>query len=95
MSLTDIRGDTRIIDLTVDQFQQLIVDAMKKNPAMQNEEKSDVLDLVSIEEAMKITNLARQTIYGLVCHRKIPFIKKSRKLYFSRKKLNAWIQGID
>lgn len=52
-------------------------------------------DTVSIQEAMKITNLAKQTIYGLVNADKIPYIKKEghKKLYFSRKRLLNWLNG--
>lgn len=90
-----IKSDTRVIDLTVVELQQLIGDTIKNNssPSYLPEQQ----DLVPIEEAMKITNLARQTLYGKVYDRKIPFIKRegSRKLFFSRKALLEWLQEID
>jgi len=56
------------------------------------EEHSDE-ELLTIEGASKFTSLARQTIYGLVSERKIPFIKRenSKRLYFSKKELREWI----
>lgn len=50
-------------------------------------------DNITIDEAMKITHLARQTIYGHVFEKKIPFNKRpnSKKLFFSRKALQRWM----
>lgn len=87
-------NETRVIDLTVNQLQQLIEETLNAKTFSQNSTDSTEQDLVPIEIAMKITNLARQTIYGLVYVRRIPFIKrpKSRKLFFSRKALMIWIE---
>lgn len=49
-------------------------------------------DLISIREASELLNLSVATIYGKVCRRAIPVYKKGKKLYFSRKKLEAWIE---
>lgn len=89
-----ITNDTRVIDLTVNQLQQLIGETIKNNTSSLQQTQPEQQDIVSIEIGMEITNLARQTIYGLVFNRKIPFIKRpgSRKLLFSRKALLAWIQ---
>ncbi len=90
-----IKNETRIIDLTVIELQQLIGDTLKSNASSLIQSQPEQQDLIPIAEAMKVTNLARQTIYGLVNDRKIPFIKRegSRKLFFSRKALLEWIQG--
>ncbi|MCK9612040.1 MAG: helix-turn-helix domain-containing protein [Bacteroidales bacterium] len=50
-----------------------------------------VNDLGPIEMAMQITNLAKPTIYALTSKNEIPFIKKNRKLYFSKKDLLSWL----
>lgn len=34
---------------------------------------------------------AKPTIYGLVCTRKIPFFKRGKRLIFSRKNIDQWI----
>jgi excisionase family DNA binding protein len=49
-------------------------------------------DIGNIQLAEKITNLAKPTIYALVAHREIPFMKKGKKLYFSKKELINWIK---
>ena len=48
-------------------------------------------DIISLVEAVKLLNLAKPTIYALTSKNEIPFIKKSRKLYFSKKDLLKWI----
>ena len=90
-----ITNDKRVIDLTISELQELLGDTIKNSASSLNQSQPESQDLIPIEECMKITNLARQTIYGLVCERKIPFIKRkgSRKLFFSRKALISWIQG--
>ncbi len=53
------------------------------------------IDLVDIEDAMKITHLARQTIYCKVSAGTIPYIKRpnSKRLFFSREALISWIKN--
>ncbi len=50
-------------------------------------------DLITIDEAVQLTKLAKQTIYGKVSGGTIPFIKRpnSKKLLFSRKSLILWL----
>jgi excisionase family DNA binding protein len=50
-------------------------------------------EIGSISLATDITGLARQTIYQLVSARDIPFMKKGKKLYFSRTELTDWIKS--
>jgi len=50
-----------------------------------------VNDIVTIDEAVKILNLAKPTIYALTSKNEIPFIKKHRKLYFSKNDLLTWL----
>jgi excisionase family DNA binding protein len=90
-----ITNDTRLIDLNVGELQQLLGETIKNSTSSLQASQPEQQDLIPIEEAMKITNLAKQTIYGLVYNRRIPFIKRegSRKLCFSRKALLEWIQG--
>jgi len=49
-------------------------------------------DIVNIDAACKILDLAKPTVYGLVSQRKLPFMKKGKKLYFSRQELTEWLQ---
>jgi excisionase family DNA binding protein len=56
-------------------------------PTPQEENK-----LLSVNEAAKHLNLARQTLYGFTSNRVIPFIKKGKKLYFKKSDLNIWLE---
>jgi excisionase family DNA binding protein len=48
-------------------------------------------DLLVIEDASKFLHLSSPTIYTLVSNRKIPFMKKGKRLYFSKKALTQWL----
>lgn len=48
-------------------------------------------DLLSIDQASEMLNLAKATIYSLSSTAKIPVIKKGKRLYFSRKELIDWL----
>ena len=71
-----IKNDKRVIDLTISELQELLGEAIKNSTSSLNQSQPELQDLVPIDGAIEITNLARQTIYGLVCERKIPFIKR-------------------
>ncbi len=49
-------------------------------------------DLLTVEEASIYLNLANSTIYRLVRHRHIPYMKRGRKLYFSKEELRQWVE---
>jgi excisionase family DNA binding protein len=81
-----------IIQFTELEFKQLIksciIEGMSESiPTPQEENK-----LLSINEAAKHLNLARQTLYGFTSNRAIPFIKKGKKLYFKKSDLNIWLE---
>lgn len=46
---------------------------------------------LSLSELCDLTGWAKQTIYGKVSRREIPFIKKGRNLYFDEQRINSWI----
>jgi excisionase family DNA binding protein len=48
-------------------------------------------NILTLEEASKLVNLAKQTLYGLTSKREIPFIKRGKKLYFIRIDLENWL----
>jgi excisionase family DNA binding protein len=47
--------------------------------------------LMSVEDAAKFLNLAKTTLYQLTSRNEIPFVKRTRKLYFSRADLENWL----
>ncbi|NTV60070.1 MAG: helix-turn-helix domain-containing protein [Chlorobiaceae bacterium] len=48
--------------------------------------------LLTVAEAASMLRLAVTTIYGLVQRNQIPYIKKTKRLYFSERKLNEWLE---
>jgi len=48
--------------------------------------------LLTVAEAAMLLRLAVPTIYGLVQRNQIPYIKKTKRLYFSERKLNEWLE---
>lgn len=49
------------------------------------------LEIVDIDIAIKIVDLKKSTVYGLVHQKQIPFIKQGKKLLFSRSALLQWM----
>lgn len=50
-------------------------------------------DLLTIDEAAQLLDLARATVYNLVSKRQLPVFKKSGRLYFSKAALIEWIKS--
>ena len=48
-------------------------------------------DILTFEEGCKFLNLAKPTLYGLTSRNEIPFLKKSRKVYFRQSDLEKWL----
>lgn len=57
------------------------------------DEKSKEQDLLSIKEAANFLNLKVPTLYSKVSKREIPFMKRAKRLYFSRKDLLDYIKS--
>jgi excisionase family DNA binding protein len=54
--------------------------------------KEAISEIFSLEQASQYLNLAKQTLYGFTSKRKIPFIKKGKKLYFKLCDLEKWLE---
>lgn len=56
-------------------------------------ETQDTRDsLMTISEASLFLNLAKSTIYGLVCRMEIPVSKRGKRLYFDKAELLGWVK---
>ena len=75
-----------IKDLT-DQITENILKAI--NPYKTSDEDA----FLSIEEAAKIVNLSKATIYGLTHQKEIPFHKRGKRLYFLKSEILQWIKS--
>ena len=80
-----------LTSLTTSELKVLIQETLEK---FFTETKSDSEDndLISIAEASQLLNLSPNTIYGFTSRREIPYLKRGKKLYFSKLELYKWIQ---
>ena len=68
----------------VDNIERLLQHKLIKSKSEENE-------VLVIRQAADFLRLSLPTIYGLVSNRKIPFMKKGKRLYFSKHELSKWI----
>jgi len=47
--------------------------------------------LLTIQEVANYINMAVPSIYGLVHHKKIPHIKRGKRLIFEKTQINEWL----
>jgi excisionase family DNA binding protein len=47
---------------------------------------------MTISEAATYLNLAKQTVYGFTSNRTIPFIKRAKRLLFTKADLDEWLE---
>ena len=67
------------------------LDKAIKKTHLAEREHSEIPELLSVEDAAKYLNLAKQTLYGFTSKGVIPYLKKGKKLYFKRSELDKWI----
>lgn len=70
---------------------QIIQKELSSQEGIKN--KEDRKELLTIKEAAQLTGYAVQTLYGFVCNRKIPFVKRpgSKFLRFKKSELIQWM----
>ena len=49
-------------------------------------------DLLTIDEAAEFLSLTKPTLYSKVSRRELPFMKRGKRLYFSREKLMEYVK---
>ncbi len=87
-----------IIITSKDQLQNLLEQTVRKvlkegsKPTPLPTRTSPEEDILTIQQAMPILNLAKATIYTLTSKGKVPHFKKGKKLYFKRSELLRWIE---
>ena len=61
-----------------------------ENSGKRTTEQSD--QLMTVDQAAEFLNLAKPTVYSMVSRGELPYMKRSKRLYFSRKDLIAYIR---
>jgi excisionase family DNA binding protein len=51
------------------------------------------MDLMTVDEAAIFLSMGKDYIYRKTSNGEIPFFKKGKRCYFSRKDLTKWIKG--
>lgn len=87
-----VNKNRKITELSVIELEKLIGSVVRGNIVAYLKPNEEPQDLVTIEVAMTITNLARQTIYSKI-NNGLPHIKTkgTKRLKFSRKALLLWM----
>jgi excisionase family DNA binding protein len=82
-----------IIELEKDELRLLVEEAVQsvieKNTI--KEEPADVPDILNVEQVCRLLNMKKSTLYQKTHKSEIPFSKKGKALYFSRKDIYAWL----
>ena len=79
---------------TIEEMRNMMMGCIDEALSKINQRLSeDAVDkMMTVEEASVFLNLAPQTIYSFTAKRLIPFSKRSKRLYFSKKELIDWIK---
>ena len=82
-----------LTQLSVPEIRQLFRETLETFFAEKNllQNRTEADEIGGIDLAVKITNLAKPTIYGLASDRQIPHSKRGKRLYFSRNELLQWL----
>lgn len=83
-----------LIEFTDDQaseFLNLFRDVRKLLNNKTEEIKTGQKEILTLNDACDFLNLSKPTIYSLTSKNQIPFIKKSKKLYFRTSELILWL----
>ncbi len=67
-----------------------ISENVKRSLRSQKENKEEEI-FMDVEGVAKLLQLSKQTIYGLVNQKKIPFHKRGKKLYFLKTEIINWV----
>lgn len=82
-----------ITQITYPELEKLIETSLTKIIGTITDNKKTEDDILSLDEACEFLNLQHATIYGMTSRRQIPFIKKGKKLYFSKSELTSWLKS--
>lgn len=82
----------KLILVTQGELESLIHTTVRKAISEQPERQANQQDtILSVEQASKYLNLAKQTLYGFTSKNEIPFFKRGKKLYFKKSDLEQWL----
>lgn len=88
-------SEEMLVTMTRRQLKRLVYDAVLL--ALQANEKQEAAkeskpEFLTVREAAKFLDLSVPTIYSKVSHQKLPFVKRGKRLYFSKGKLERYLE---
>ena len=87
-------NDVVILNLNREALTQIVQSAVREALAEYNSKTPPMeqpQDLLTAEDAAVFLNIKLSTLYFKTHMKEIPFMKKGKKIYFSRKELTQWI----
>lgn len=80
-----------LIEARLNNIETLILD-LKHSP-VKPDPSNPIDDLLTIEQAAVFLHLTKPTLYSKVSKGEVPFMKRSKRLYFSRIELMEYVKG--
>jgi len=89
-----LKIETRLIDVTLEQLQSLIKNTVQQciADALPEQNRPEKDELLTVQQAADFLNLTVPTIYTKVSKNELPFMKRSKRLYFSKKELTEYLK---
>lgn len=78
------------IDARLSNIESLLLDL--KHSAPKTEKQNDPDELLTVQGAAEFLSLSVPTVYGLISKGELPVMKRSKRCYFSRKDLMAYVR---
>lgn len=82
-----------LTQLSIQELKDLFKESMREALQERSPAEPAPSALLSFTEATHFLKIAGPTLYGYTSRRKIPFLKKGKKLYFRRSDLEDWLQS--
>ena len=82
-----------LIHLSVYELEQVIKRSIQDAFRHEIEALNNKSDLLNIQEAASLLNLAVNTIYEKTSERTIPYYKHGKKIMFKKSELLAWVES--
>lgn len=81
-----------LIVTTKEELESCIEKIIQKNLGTQKFSQGNESEVfLTVTDAAKYLNLAKQTLYGFTSQRQIPFIKRAKRLLFRKSDLEKWL----
>ena len=78
------------IDARLSNIESLLLDL--KHSAPKTEKQNDPDELLTVQGAAEFLSLSVPTVYGRISKGELPVMKRSKRCYFSRKDLMAYVR---